>query len=224
MNFSSRIMSGFQYIFWFFLLNLFTFLLGGIPAAIFYFVYGFQGIFNYFPVFLLCLVPLGPAFVALHFTMTRFIIFYDINFKADFWRIYRQEFWFSLRCTFLLAVFAIFIGYDFAYLEIIPLGLLFSPLLIVAAVFLILVIPYLFTVISRYQLSVWKTFKLAFSLMFTNPLITAFHFVFFLFILILIDSVAGYASAFLFPIWVFLIMKLHLPLLENLEGKTRLIK
>lgn len=224
MNFSSRIMSGFQYVFWFFLLNCFTLLLGGLPAIIFYFAYGMQGIFDYFPVFILCLVPLGPAFVALHFTMTRFVIFYDINFKRDFWRIYRQEFWFSLRCSLILAAFAIFIGYDFAYLDMIPFGLFLSPLIVVAALFLLLVIPYIFTVISRYQLSVIKTFKLSFSLMFNNPLITAFHFVFLLFMLILLDSVAGYSSAFFFTIWTFLVMKLHIPLLEKLEGKSLIAK
>lgn len=222
MNFSTRIMTGFQYIFWFFLLNVFTILLGGLPVIIFYLAYGFQGIFDYFPIFILCLIPLGPTFVALHFSMMRFVVFSDINLRRDFWRIYRQEFWFSIRCSLVLAIFTIFLCYDFIFLDLLPFGFFISPLLIVAALFILLVIPYVFTVISRYKLSLIQTFKLSFSLMFNNPLITAFHFVFLLFMLILLDSIAGYASAFFFAIWAFIHMKLHVPLLEKTEG-TKLI-
>lgn len=219
MHLSERIMNIFQYIFWFFILNLFTLLIGGIPFLLFYLGYGLDGIFTYFPIFILSLVPLGPAFVALHFSMTKFIIHKDIHLLHDFWRTYRKEFWFTLRISLFLALIAIFIGYDFAFLELLPFGLIFLPLLVVSSLFLVLVIPYLFTVISRYKLPFWQTFKLAFTMMFNHPLTTAFHFVFLLFILILFDFIAGYASAFVFALWAFMHMRIHIPLLEQMEEK-----
>ncbi|MGL5295703.1 MAG: hypothetical protein ACRDAO_01970 [Culicoidibacterales bacterium] len=224
MHFSARLMMIFQYIFWFFLLNLFTIGIGGLPALIFYLAYGVSGMFDYFPIFILTLIPLAPAFVALHFAMMRFVAFQDIHLIRDFWRIYRRDFWMSIRCAMLLAAFAIFIGFDFAYLDMIPFGFYLTPLLIVATLFLILVLPFLFTVISRYKLPFIQTFQCAFSLMFNNPLITAFHFVFLLFMLILFDTVAGYASAFFFSVWAFIHMKLHVPMLEKIEGKKFTLK
>ena len=77
-----KIFDVFNYIFSFFALNL-LFMFFNIPVILFFLFVGISNIFNYLPLFLLCLLPTVP-FNILIYCMNKFFKNKDLNIISDF--------------------------------------------------------------------------------------------------------------------------------------------
>ena len=78
-----KILNAFNYVFWFFGLNIF-FLIFNLPLILFFMFIGLEGIITYLPLFLLTLVPLMPSLTVMFYCMGKLIrdkeldLFHDI--------------------------------------------------------------------------------------------------------------------------------------------------
>ena len=78
-----KVLNAFNYIFWFFCLNIF-FLIFNLPLVLFFLFIGLEGIFTYLPLFLLSLLPLMPSLTVLFYCMGKLIREKDLDLFTIF--------------------------------------------------------------------------------------------------------------------------------------------
>lgn len=214
-----RIMSIFNYIFWFFLLNLF-FMILNIPIVSFFIFIGISNIFSYLPLFLICLIPIGPSITTLLYCMGKLIRNGDLNIIKDFIRGLKLNFIQStiLWCCELILIFILYSNIKFfstAKYSLI-LTCLFSSLIILIA----LVTPYIYLLISRFSMRSIDIIKASLILVFNRPILTICNILIFFFSLILFEANPGTVILFASSIFTFLISFASKSLLLELEASN----
>lgn len=212
-----RIFDIFNYIFWFFLLNLF-FMVFNIPLVSFFMFIGISNIFSYFPLFLLCLIPVGPSLTALLYCMGKLIRNRDLSILNDFIKglklNFRQAtlFW----CFELLIIFMLYSNIKFFTTAQYSLVLtcLFASLIIL----LLLMTPYIYILISRFSMKFMDIIKASLVLVFTRPILTISNILIILVCLILFEMTPGTVVLFIASIFAFLISYANKALLLELES------
>lgn len=211
-----KIFDTFNYIFWFFLLNL-LFILFNLPLVLFFVFIGISNIFVYLPLFLLCSIPIGSSLTALLYCMGKLIRTKDLNILKDFARGIKLNFKQStfLWCFELILIFILYSNIKFFSTSMYNLLLtcLFASLLI----FILLITPYIYLLISRFSMKTIDIIKGSFVLVFTRPLLTIFNMLILLFVLILFEISPGTVVLFFSSITTFLISFANRALLSELE-------
>ena len=78
-----KLLTFFNYIFWFFMLNIFFSILN-IPVILFFLFVGLSNITTYLPLFLVSLIPFGASFTALLYCMRKLVKYKDLDLFSDF--------------------------------------------------------------------------------------------------------------------------------------------
>ncbi|MBW9148745.1 DUF624 domain-containing protein [Clostridium sp. CM028] len=220
-----------NYIFWFFLGNLY-FLLLNIPL-LFILIALFSNGSNTIPqgfisIILICCIPIGPAATALLSVMGKLIREKDINITKDFFKAYKVNFFQSLF---------------FWSLEIITLSILFIDIKLVISssypkfltVFIFIVVAfifsmnlYVFPIISRFYLSTKDIFKTAAYYTIRKFHITILNLASFLVVILIFFKVSTFILVFISSIICYLIMfyqqKILLEIEYNLKKNTEKIQ
>lgn len=211
-----KLFSSFDYVFWFFLLNLF-FMLLNLPLILFMLSIGINNISTYFPLFLLCSVPFVPSLTVLIYCMGKLIRYKDLNLFKDFFHGLKINFKQSilLWCGELITVLILYSNIRF--FSNFKNGMFFNCIFIVLLLGLFFVTPYIYILISRFSMKSFDIIKSSFILAFTRPLLTLTNTLIIIIPLILFQISPGTTILFISSVLAFLLSFSNKSLLEELE-------
>lgn len=215
-----KILETFNYIFWFFTLNL-LFWVFNIPIILFFVFIGISNILTYFPLFLVCLIPVMPTFTVILYCMNKLYKNKNIEVIPCFLRGFKLNFGQALFvwCVELVAIFLIFTNINFfsvaANSFIIPA--LFICLLILISV----MTPYLFLIISRFSMTSLQVLRLSFILTFTRPLLTITNLLLVLVFMVLFEISPAIIILFISTLLGFCLIFINRTLLSELENISK---
>ncbi|MBU3133809.1 DUF624 domain-containing protein [Clostridium gasigenes] len=211
-----KIFDIFNYIFWFFLLNLF-FMILNIPSVSFFLFLGISNISSYFPLFLICLIPIGPSLTSLLYCTGKLIRNKDLNIINDFIKGLKLNFKQAtfLWCFELIVVFILYSNIKFFSTS--KYSLVSTCLFASLSIILLLMTPYIYILISRFTMTNMSIVKSSLILVFTRPIITISNIVIIIFSLILFEMTPGTIILFISSIFAFLLSFTNKALLLELE-------
>lgn len=205
-----------NYIFCFLILNLF-FLFLNIPILLFFLFVGISNTFNYFPLFLTCLLPTFPTFNVLVYCMHKFFQNKGFNLIADLKKglqlNLKQSFciWF-IELIFIFALYSniiFFKGvYNSTFLSCIFLGLLFL---------IFLMTPFVSLLISLFSNNSLNVLRNALILTFKKPLLAITNILIFISTLILFEISPSVTFLFASSLNAFLFVFSNRSLIQELQ-------
>lgn len=199
-----------------FLVNL-LFLVFNVPVMLFFLFVGISQAGTYLPLFLLCLLPLPPAFCAVVYAMNRLVRGTESGPWKDYRKGYRTDFWQKLRLGAIQLLIFFILWSDIKFfsgqLNNIALTLIFFILFL----FVVLITPNLYLLISRYQMTNRQVVKSACILTVTRPVCTMGQLAALGIILMLFELTAGTTVLFMASIYGLLIVYVSYNMLNQLE-------
>lgn len=211
-----KILDFFNYIFWFFCLNIF-FLIFNTPLVLFFLFVGLDQVVTYLPLFLVCSIPLMPSITVLFYCMNKIIKYKDLDLFYDIYMGIKL----NIKQSILLWCFELFIIFilsiNVRFFTQYEFSLLFNCMFITLFLILLLITPYIYLLISRFSLKSYDLIKNALILAVTRPLITISNILILLFCMILFEVSPGTTILFASSIFTFLISYNSKLLLNNLE-------
>lgn len=212
-----KLFTFFNYVFWFFILNL-VFLVVNIPAVAFFMFIGISNIGTYLPLFLLALIPFGPSFTMLLYCTGKLIRNKDLDLFQDI----KQGFKLNFKQSTLIWIVELII--IFALNTNIRFFSRYSPILsgifVLLSIVLLLTSPYIYVLISRFSLSTKALIKNVVILAFTRPLISIGNVLAMVFTMILFEISPGTTFLFMGSILAFLINYCNKFLITELEASS----
>lgn len=215
-----KILETFNYIFWFFTLNLLFWILN-IPIILFFTFIGISQIFTYFPLFLVCLIPVMPTFTVILYCVNKIYKNKSINLFRDFFRGFKLNFLQSLIVWFTELVLIFLIYSNIKFFSLVSKNLIVSSLFICLLILIILLTPYLFLIISRFSMTNMQILRLSFILTFTRPLLTITNFLLILFFMVIFEIIPAIVILFFSTIFAFSLIFINRHLLNELENISR---
>jgi uncharacterized membrane protein YesL len=215
-----KIFDSFNYVFWFFLLNLF-FMLFNIPLILFFIFIGISNIFKYFPLFLICLLPAMPTFTALLYCMNKIIVNKDLNIIKDFTNGIKLNFKQSFLIWFIELLLIIIIYFNIRFFSLIKYNVVLVCLFSAIAIIIAAVTPFIFILISRFKMKTIDILRTSFILCFTRPILTITNLLLFIFSLILFEITPGTIILFISSLLSFSLLFINKSLLYELEGISK---
>lgn len=193
------------------------FLFSNLPALLFFLFVGVSQVRTCLPLFLLCMVPMGPALSALFYTMNRLLSRTETGAWRDYRKAYTddcgQKYLLAAGHMFLILVFEINIEFFAVQIPVFPLMILFVILFAAALV----VTPNLYLLASRYRMKNRDIVKTSLLLLLTRPVCTLGSIVSLGVILMLFELKAGTAVLFMGSLYGFLITFMNRKVLHALE-------
>ncbi|EEH96680.1 hypothetical protein CSBG_00306 [Clostridium sp. 7_2_43FAA] len=215
-----KIFDSFNYVFWFFLLNLF-FMLFNIPLILFFIFIGISNIFKYFPLFLICLLPAMPTFTALLYCMNKIIVNKDLNIIKDFTNGIKLNFKQSFLIWFIELLLIIIIYFNIRFFSLIKYNVVLVCLFSAIAIIIAAVTPFIFILISRFKMKTIDILRTSFILCFTRPILTITNLLLFIFSLILFEITPGTIILFISSLLSFSLLFINKSLLYELEDISK---
>lgn len=212
-----KIFDAFNYVFLFFLLNIF-FMLFNIPAILFFIFIGISNIFEYFPLFSLCLIPAMPTFTVLLYCMNKIILNKDLNILKDFKNGLKLNFKQSFLIWFNELIIILMLYFNIRFFSTIRYNIILVCLFAAIAIVLLGGTPFIFILISRFKMNNIELLKTAFILCFTRPILTITNLLLFILMLMLFEITPGTAVLFIFSLFSFSLIFINKSLLHELEG------
>ena len=220
-----------NYIFWFFLGNLY-FLLLNIPLLFILIVLLSNDTSTILegltPIIIICCIPIGPAATALLSVMGKLIREKDINITKDFFKAYKTNFFQSLFFWALeiIIISILFIDIRFFILSSYPRVL--TIFIFIVIIFIFLMSLYVFPIISRFYLGTKYILITAAYYTIRKFHITILSFASFLVVGFIFFEVSTFVLVFISSIICYLIMfyqqKILLEIEENLKKNTEKIQ
>lgn len=214
-----KFLSFFNSIFFLLFLNL-LFLASNIPFLLFFFGIGISEAGTYLPLFLLCLVPLGPSLSALFHSMEKWRINKDVYPFREYAKGYRKNFGQAVLASALQMAFAfILITNMKMFGSLFPSFFLNIFYLILFAV-MILMTPNIYLLIMKFKMNLRQIFKTALVITISKPLLTLGNAAAFCIVLVFFELVSGTTFLFIGSIYALILMTMNKKLLEELAAKT----
>lgn len=209
-----------NYIFWFFILNLLFWFLN-IPLILFFVSLGISQIFNYFPLFLVCLIPVMPSFCVILYCINKIYREKNINLIKDFLKGFKLNFLQALT-IWSIELLLIFIVYsNLRFFSKITHNLIMTSIFICILIMIAGVTPYLFLLISRFSMTNMQIVRVGFILMFTRPIITLTNLLTGLFFMVMFELNPALVILFFSTTLAFVLIFVNRELLKQLENISK---
>lgn len=211
-----KLFDWFDYIFYFFSLNLF-FLILNIPIVWFIMFVGISKASTYLPLFLLCLIPTGTSLTAMLYCMGKLLRDKSLNVFQDFMKGIKSNlkqslfFWLSE----LIIVFILY--FNIKFFSTVNYNLILIGIFIFISILIATTTPYIYILMSRFSMKNIDLLKTSLILTFTRPLITVSNILICLVSLLLFEMVPGAMCLFIFSIFTFLLSYINRALISQLE-------
>lgn len=216
----NKILTFFNYVFWFLSLNL-IFMLINIPLVLFLVFIGISNIGTYLPLFLLTLIPFACSFTTLLYCMTKLIRTGDLDLVKDFKKSFISNFKNS-SIIWIFELILVFILYtNIKYFSLVQKNIILTCVFAGIFLFLVLITPYIFLLISKFSMDVKSILRSSVVLLFTRPIVSISNFLCLLFTLLLFEISAGTTVLFISSIASFLIAFSSKALIIELEEKSK---
>ena len=207
----------FNYIFTFLILNilfwLFDFPIIAFAAA---FGIGWEVMEQYYPIMIVCLIPMGPALCALFHCMNRLIRDKEIRWIKDFWIGYKQNFIASFLTAIVQAIL-VFMLRAISELAMPALVYIFIILLLLV----ILSMPVAYLLIMKFNMSAYQLLKATITVTFAKPACTIGNAAAFLVLLIVFGISPGTTILFVSSVYAFLVVFMNHRMLLELAGEDK---
>ncbi|OAT88287.1 DUF624 domain-containing protein [Candidatus Arthromitus sp. SFB-turkey] len=215
-----KILETFNYIFWFFTLNL-LFWIFNIPIILFFIFIGISNILTYFPLFLVCLVPVMPTFTVILYCMNKLYKNKNIEVIPCFLRGFKLNFGQALFvwCVELVTIFLIFTNINF--FSVAANSFIIPALFICLLILISAMTPYLFLIISRFSITSLQVLRLSFILTFTRPLLTITNLLLVLVFMVLFEISPAIIILFISTLLGFCLIFINRTLLSELENISK---
>lgn len=212
-----KIFDFFNYVFWFFLLNIF-FMVLNTPLILFLLFVGIDNVTTYLPLFLLCLVPFGPSFITLLHCMDKLVLFKDLDLFSDIISGFKTNVKQSslLWCCELLIIFIL--SSNIKLFSQLSFGLIPTCLFVSLLIVVLISIPYLLILINKFSMANIDILKASIVLGVTRPIISLGNIAIFLFALVLFEISAGTTVLFISSICAYLLVQNTKGLLMALQA------
>jgi len=214
-----------NYIFWFFLGNLY-FLLMNIPLLFMLIVFLSNGGNSlpkgFYTLVITCCIPIGPAATALLSVMGKLIREKDINITKDFFKAYKTNFFQSLYFASLEIIFLIILFIDTRFFISSSLPRFITIIVFICMVFIFLMSLYVFPIISRFYLSTKDIFKTAAYYTIKKFNITILNAASFLIVGFVFFKISTFILVFASSIICYLIMFYEQTILLEIEKKLKI--
>lgn len=202
---------------WYFIEVNILFIISNISVLLFFLFVGISQVRTCLPLFLLCMVPMGPALSALFYTMNRVLAKTESrawkDYKKGYVDAWGQKMLLALGQMAVLFIFEVNIEFFAVQIPFFPLMVLFVILFAVT----IILTPYLYLLSSRYQMKNRDIIKDALILLVTRPVNTLGNVAAFAVILMLFELKAGIAVLFIGSVYGFLVVFMSQKTLRSLE-------
>lgn len=211
-----KLFDWFDYIFYFFSLNLF-FLILNIPIVWFIMFVGISKASTYLPLFLLCLIPTGTSLTAMLYCMGKLLRDKSLNVFQDFIKGIKLNlkqslfFWLSE----LIIIFILY--FNIKFFSTVNYNLILIGIFIFISILIATTTPYIYILMSRFSMKNIDLLKTSLILTFTRPLITVSNILICLVSLLLFEMVPGTMCLFIFSIFTFLLSYINRALISQLE-------
>lgn len=215
-----KILETFNYIFWFFILNLLFWILN-IPFILFFVFIGISGIPTYLPLFLVCLIPIMPSFTVILYCMNKFYKTKNIYIIRDFCRGFKLNFGqsFIIWCIELIAIFLI--STNIKFFSVVENSFVIPALFIGLLILILVMTPYIFLIISRFSMTSLQILRLSFILVFTRPILTITNFLLFLVFLVIFEINPALVILFISTLLGFSLIFVNKTLFNELEDISK---
>lgn len=215
-----KIFDIFNYIFTFFVLNLF-FMLFNIPIVLFFLFVGISKVPDYLPLFLLCLLPTVPAFNVLVYCMNKFFKNKDVRLIKDFKNGLLLNFKQSI-CMWSIELILIFIlCSNIKFFKLVYNNTLLSSLFVGLLLLLAIITPFLSLLVSLFSMKSVDILKNAFILTFTRPILAITNILILLISLVLFEISPGTTFLFVASILSFIFVFANRSLIKELENLSK---
>ncbi|MHC1750171.1 MAG: DUF624 domain-containing protein [Cellulosilyticaceae bacterium] len=215
-----RILEVFNIIFFFLLTNL-LFVFFNLPLVLFLIFIGFSAIPTYLPLFLTCLIPLGPSLAAIFYCMHKFVVNKDCPSIRYFFKGYKSNFKESVVLGLLQLLFTFLLVCNIRIFTTTYPMLFLSIFFVILFCILILSIPYSYLLRIRFKMSTLEVIKASLTLVFIHPVLTVCNAIIFLFILMLFEISAGTTVLFMGSLYAFFILFSNKHLIKKLEDQAQ---
>lgn len=216
----NKILTFFNYVFWFLSLNL-IFMLFNIPLVLFLVFLGISNIGTYLPLFLLTLLPVACSFTTLLYCMTKLIRTGDLDLIKDFKKSFKSNFKNSTIIWIFELILVFILHTNIKYFALVQKNIFITCIFAGIFLFLILLTPYIFLLISKFSMDLKSIIKSSVILLFTRPIVSISNFLCLLFTLLLFEFSAGTTILFISSIAAFLIAFSSKTLILELEEKSK---
>lgn len=213
-----KIMGACEKIIYFFLINLF-FWGSNLPLLLFFLFVGIRQAGTYLSLFLLCVIPAGPALCGVFFSMNRVVRGIETTAWKDYRTGYADAFLRKLGAAAVQALLALIFWTNFRFFTV-PCPV-FLPALLFLLLFavLLLLTPELYLLASRYEMGIRDIFKGALALCIGQPLLTLGNTVLLAFILMLVEIQPGISLLFVVSLYGFVVVFINQKIFRMLEGE-----
>ena len=206
-----------NYIFSFLILNL-LFMLLNLPAIFFILFVGISNIFNYFPLFLICLIPLMPAFNILVYCMSKCFKNKGFNLLKDFKKGFILNFKQSLIIWIFELIFIFVLYSNITFFKVAFNNTIISCIFLGLLILLLLMTPFISLLISLFSNTSLNVIKNALVLTFTKPLLTLTNILVLLVALVLFEISPGTIFLFIGSLISFLFVWANRSLINELQA------
>lgn len=206
----------FNYVTWFVLSNIY-FLVSNVLFIIYIINFGFDIIYNVSILFVISLIPMGPALTALYASMGKIIREKDINITRYYFKSYKINFKQSLKlwCIELAILFISYIDLKVAANGNVLSN--FSIIFIIICIFTVALGTIAFPIVSRFDLNLIDVLKIAFLYSIKKIQVTVINTIIILVGLYLIYIIPGILFLCLSSIICFVIMINNKYILSEIE-------
>ena len=215
-----KIFDYFNYIFCFFILNC-IFLLFNFPSILFFVFVGISNIGTYLPLFFICLIPTMPTFTVLLYCMNKLLVNKDISIKNDFIKGFKLNFFQSLFIWVIELILIFMLQLNIRYFSTINPNIILVCIFYSITLFIAIITPYIFILISKFKMSVLSILKTASILSFTTPILSVSNILLFIISLIIFELMPGTSILFIFSLLSFALMFINKALIAKLEDISK---
>lgn len=206
-----------NYIFSFLILNL-LFMLLNLPAIFFILFVGISNILDYFPLFLICLIPLMPAFNILVYCMNKCFKNKGFNLFKDFKKGFLLNFKQSL-IIWIFELFFVFVLYsNITFFKLAFNNTIVSCIFLGILILLLLMTPFISLLISLFSNSSLNIVKNALVLTFTKPLLAITNILILIVALVLFEISPGTTFLFIGSLISFMFVWANKSLIQELQS------
>lgn len=210
----------FNYIFTFLILNilfwLFDFPIIAFAAA---FGIGWEVMEQYYPIMIVCLIPMGPALCALFHCMNRLIRDKEIRWIKDFWIGYKQSFIASFLTAIVQAILVFMLITNIRFFAVAMPALVY--IFIILLLLVILSMPVAYLLIMKFNMSAYQLLKATITITFAKPACTIGNAAAFLVLLIVFGISPGTTILFVSSVYAFLVVFMNHRMLLELAGEDK---
>lgn len=213
-----KMLTFFNIIFYSLVLNI-LFLFCNLPFLFFYFFVGIGSIGEYFPLFLLCLLPVAPALSALLHSMMKLVEYKDICPVKEYKKGYKNNWFKAIKTGTIQIIFAFILKTNIQFFKQIPQLSILAGMFMIFMLILIMMTPFIYLLIVRYDMSVLQILKATLTITIGKPVYAIANLMIAGFVFVLFELIAGTTFLFIGSLYAGLLVLSNQKLFHKLESR-----